>query len=96
MLNEWTAGQLWSNLVINKGRILFNPQSVSDRLSKDDYGLYSKTYHDMKNIDHVVDLLEKFQEQAPKGQKWAKKVQRGDNVQTVPLTQGTDTEHAVA
>jgi predicted GTPase len=51
MLNEWTAGKMWPNLLIIKGRTQFNDDEQASRQSN------NNNIAKMKNTDAVVEFL---------------------------------------
>ena len=53
MLNEWTAGKMWSNLVVVKGRTSFGESEANARMSND-----NSIFH-MKDNSKIVEFLSK-------------------------------------
>jgi len=53
MLNEWTAGKMWNNILIVKGRFSFDERSVNDRFNQ------KLTMFELKQNAKIVDFLTK-------------------------------------
>merc|ERR1712136_278624 len=53
MLNEWTAGKMWNNLLVVKGRFSFDERAVNNRFNQ------TMTMFDLKQNAEIVDMLTK-------------------------------------
>jgi len=76
MLNEWTAGKIWPNLLIVKGRTSFDTDDIAARFENDN------SIFRMKSNEHIVNFLQKRNNRDA----WTEKTIVDDKVQSRVLT----------
>jgi len=78
MLNDWTGGSIWGNMVHILGRFSFNEEDVANRAIARD----PLTMFDLKNNDEDVDFLMRRQEE----ENWTRKHLNGETMRESPLS----------